>query len=169
VQRIVDAMDIPAFVLNGRSDILATNRLGAALYSELLADPARLANVARFTFLNPRAVEFFADWDTIANDSVAILRARAGEDPYDRRLPDLVGEEEEGVAEEAHAQQRHEGADLVEAQAEPQGRGVAEQRMLEIGRERRLHAAFFVIGSSSLDHRCRPKAKRPRCCHGPPR
>jgi hypothetical protein len=32
------------------------------------------------------------DWDTIANDTVGILRAEAGRDPYDKRLSDLIGE-----------------------------------------------------------------------------
>jgi len=43
-------------------------------------------------FLNTRAATFFVDWDTIANDTVGILRAEAGRDPYDKRLSDLIGE-----------------------------------------------------------------------------
>jgi transcriptional regulator with XRE-family HTH domain len=93
VQRIIDSLgDIPAYVRNGLLDILAANRLGAALYSELLADPVQPANMARFIFLNPAAGDFFADWDGIANDAVAILRAKAGRDPYDQRLTNLIGE-----------------------------------------------------------------------------
>jgi transcriptional regulator with XRE-family HTH domain len=93
VQRILDTMaDTPAFVRNARLDILAANRFGHAFYSELFADPVRPVNTARFLFLNPRAAEFFADWDTIANDAVGVLRAQAGRDPYDRRLSDLIGE-----------------------------------------------------------------------------
>jgi transcriptional regulator with XRE-family HTH domain len=54
IQRILDAMtDVPADVRNGRGDILAANRLGYALYSELYIDPVRPANVARFLFLSP--------------------------------------------------------------------------------------------------------------------
>ena len=83
---------VPAYVRNGRRDILAANRLGYALYSELYADPARPVNVARFVFLNPRARTFFLDWATAANDMVAALRAEAGSNPYDRELSDLVGE-----------------------------------------------------------------------------
>jgi transcriptional regulator with XRE-family HTH domain len=93
VQRVLDAItDTPAFVRNARLDILAANRLGHAFYSELFADPARPVNSARFLFLNPRASEFFVDWDSIASDAVGILRAEAGRDPYDRRLSDLIGE-----------------------------------------------------------------------------
>jgi transcriptional regulator with XRE-family HTH domain len=93
VQRILDAMtDAPALVQNGRLDILAANRLGRALYSELYLDPTRPVNHARFTFLDPRAHDFYADWDRAANDGVALLRAEAGRNPYDRDLTDLVGE-----------------------------------------------------------------------------
>jgi transcriptional regulator with XRE-family HTH domain len=93
VQRILEAMtDAPALVQNGRLDILAANRLGRALYSELYLDPTRPVNHARFTFLDPRAHDFYPDWDRAANDGVALLRAEAGRNPYDRGLTDLVGE-----------------------------------------------------------------------------
>jgi hypothetical protein len=90
---ILDAMTgVPAFVRNGRLDILAANRLGYALYSEVYVDPVRPANTARFMFLDRRADKFFVDWESVANDTVAILRAEAGRNPYDRGLSDLVGE-----------------------------------------------------------------------------
>jgi hypothetical protein len=85
-------MDVPADVRNGRRDILAANRLGYALYSELFVDPVRPANVARFVFLSPRAREFFPDWEGAASDLVANLRTEAGRNSYDRGLQDLVGE-----------------------------------------------------------------------------
>jgi transcriptional regulator with XRE-family HTH domain len=93
VQRILDSMiGVPAYVRNGRLDILASNALGRALYSPVFTDLTATANMARFTFLNPQATEFFPGWEQIANDAVAILRAEAGRDPYDRRLSDLIGE-----------------------------------------------------------------------------
>jgi transcriptional regulator with XRE-family HTH domain len=93
VQRMLDAMTgAPAFVRNGRLDILAANRLGHALYSEMYAGPIRPANTARFVFLDPRATSFYVDWERVANEVVAILRSEAGRDPYDRGLSDLVGE-----------------------------------------------------------------------------
>lgn len=93
VQRVLDAMTgAPAWIRNGRADILATNRLGRALYAPVFDDPARPANTARFTFLSPRAPDFYRDWDGIARDMVAVLRAAAGRDPYDKALSDLVGE-----------------------------------------------------------------------------
>ena len=92
VQRVLDAIQAPAYVRNGRLDILAANALGAALYAPVLDDPNGTPNMARFIFLDVRATEFFHNWDGIANDAVAILRAEAGRDPYDKRLSDLIGE-----------------------------------------------------------------------------
>jgi transcriptional regulator with XRE-family HTH domain len=92
VQRVLDAMTgAPAFVRNRRLDILAANRLGYALYS-VCAAPGRPSNTARFVFLDPRARDFYSEWDLVANEVVAILRSEAGRDPYDRGLSDLVGE-----------------------------------------------------------------------------
>jgi transcriptional regulator with XRE-family HTH domain len=93
IQRILDSMTgTPAFVLNGRLDILAANDLGVALYSPIYAAAARPANTARFVFLDQQATEFFRDYDKAANDTVALLRAEAGRDPYDRDLSDLIGQ-----------------------------------------------------------------------------
>jgi hypothetical protein len=79
IQRILDAMtDTPADVRNGRGDILAANRLGSALYSELYLDPVRPANVARFVFLSPRAREFFPDWESTATPMTGRCRIWSG-------------------------------------------------------------------------------------------
>ncbi|MGZ4540407.1 MAG: helix-turn-helix transcriptional regulator [Blastococcus sp.] len=93
VQRVLDAMtDAPAVVRNGRSDYLAANRLGRALYAPVFDSPAGPPNSARFAFLDPRATDFYADWDRTVRDLVASLRAEAGRNPYDKGLTDLVGE-----------------------------------------------------------------------------
>jgi transcriptional regulator with XRE-family HTH domain len=93
VQQVLDAItDAPAWVRNGRHDILAMNRLGRALYAPVLADPRRPANTTRFVYLDPAAREFFVDWDRIANDAAAMLRLEAGRAPHDRKLIELVGE-----------------------------------------------------------------------------
>ena len=92
IQRLVDAMPgIPAVVLNGRLDVLASNSLGRALFSPWYATGDQLNN-ARLVFLDPRATSFFREWETVANDTVALLRAEAGRSPYDRQVSDLVGE-----------------------------------------------------------------------------
>jgi transcriptional regulator with XRE-family HTH domain len=93
VQHMLDAMSgVPAFVRNGRLDIVGANRLFRALYSLHFDDAAQPQNTARFIFLDPRATTFYVDWDRVAHDVVAVLRAEAGRDPYDRELSDLVGE-----------------------------------------------------------------------------
>ncbi|MCX5356246.1 helix-turn-helix transcriptional regulator [Streptomyces mirabilis] len=92
VQRVLDALAIPALVWNGRFDTLAANRLGRALFSPLFQDQPRSVNNARFVFFDLRAQEFFGDWEGVANDTVAVLRWEAGRDPYDKALTDLVGE-----------------------------------------------------------------------------
>ncbi|MDT3444963.1 helix-turn-helix transcriptional regulator [Pseudofrankia sp. BMG5.37] len=93
VARILDGMtELPALVNNGRLDVLAANPLAEALFAPVFADPARPVNHARFTFLNPRARDFWIDWERAADDSVAMLRLEAGRDPYDKALSDLVGE-----------------------------------------------------------------------------
>jgi hypothetical protein len=108
VQRVLDAMTgTPAFILSGRGDILAANPLGRALLSPVYADPARPPNNARFVFLDPHATEFFRDWNEVANDTVAMLRATAGRDLYDRRLTDLIGELSTRSAEFRHRWAAH--------------------------------------------------------------
>ena len=96
IQRLVDSMfNTPAVVLNGRLEIVTANVLGRALFAPVYAETRNesgLPSNARFVFLASQAKVFFREWDTVANDTVAILRAEAGRDPYDRALSDLVGQ-----------------------------------------------------------------------------
>jgi transcriptional regulator with XRE-family HTH domain len=92
VQQLLDAMTgAAAHIANDRLDILGANALGRALYLEMF-DGQERPNAARFVFLDPRARDFYLDWDRIARDVVATLRSAAGRNPYDRDLTDLVGE-----------------------------------------------------------------------------
>ena len=92
VQRIVDGMTTPAIVRNSRVDYVSANALGRALYAPVFESREQPANSARFTFLDPAAQDFYADWERTAKDLVAHLRSEAGRNPYDRDLSDLVGE-----------------------------------------------------------------------------
>ena len=92
VQRILDTINAPAFVRNDRTDFIAANRLGRALFTDVYGAGATGFNLARYVFLDPRSRGFFVEWDTVARDSVAALRIEAGRNPYDRGLTDLVGE-----------------------------------------------------------------------------
>lgn len=82
----------PAFVRNGRMDILAANQLARAVYADVYASPGNHANLARFNFLDPASRRFYPDWDLAADIAVAILRTEAGRNPHDKDLHDLVGE-----------------------------------------------------------------------------
>jgi transcriptional regulator with XRE-family HTH domain len=82
----------PAFVRNGRMDLLAANRLAHAFYADVHANPHNKGNLARFQFLDPASRRFYPDWDLAADISVAILRTEAGRDPHGKELHDLVGE-----------------------------------------------------------------------------
>lgn len=85
MQQTIEAMStVPVFVQNGRLDFIGANRLGRALFSEMLDGAHTPANAARFVFLDPRAQTFYLDWEGNARQIVAILRAEAGRSPYDR-------------------------------------------------------------------------------------
>lgn len=94
VLRVLDSMsDSPAFIRNGRLDILATDRLGRALYAPLFADDVpRPVNIARYQFLHPGGRDFFPDWDISLNTTVSLLRTEAGRTPHDSDLTGLIGE-----------------------------------------------------------------------------
>ena len=56
IRQVLDAItDAPAWVRNGRHDVLAMNQLARALYSPVLEDPRRPANTTRFVYLRPEA------------------------------------------------------------------------------------------------------------------
>lgn len=94
-ESLIRALDVitngPAFVRNGRMDVLATNLLGRAFYDRVFDEPGR-GNLARFCFLDERAREFYPDWEAASDVTVAILRTEAGRDPRDKQLHDLIGE-----------------------------------------------------------------------------
>ncbi|MFN8162157.1 MAG: helix-turn-helix transcriptional regulator [Solirubrobacterales bacterium] len=93
VQWMLDSMTGSAAIAeNGRLDALATNQLARAFYSHLFDGSGHPVNFARFMFLDPRAEDFYADWERSARDCVALLRTEAGRNPLDRGLSGLVGE-----------------------------------------------------------------------------
>jgi transcriptional regulator with XRE-family HTH domain len=89
--------DVPAIVLGRRSDVLAWNRLGHALFAGHL-DPgapevsAQRPNMARLVFLDCHTRDLYADWPSKAKAVVGNLRLVAGEHPEDAALHALVGE-----------------------------------------------------------------------------
>jgi transcriptional regulator with XRE-family HTH domain len=93
VQQLLDAMTgAPAYVRNGRLDILGANHLGRAVFAPVFQNTTGRPNLARFVFLDPASQHFYRDWEQLAEDVVALLRGEAGRNPYDKDLTDLIGE-----------------------------------------------------------------------------
>lgn len=92
VRRLLELMEgVPAFILGRRGAVLAWNALGNALYGfEESTTTAR--NMARFVFRDPRAPEFYEQWDNVTEENVGFLRLEAGRYPDDPQLAALVGE-----------------------------------------------------------------------------
>jgi transcriptional regulator with XRE-family HTH domain len=88
----LDTAYCPAFVLGRRTDVLACNRLAAALITDFAALPQDERNQARFVFLDPYARELYADWEGVAADTAAMLRMDAGRHGADPELNELVGD-----------------------------------------------------------------------------
>lgn len=89
--------DVPAIVLGRRTDVLAWNRLGHALFAGHLdfaapQTPAERPNMARLVFLDGHTRELYADWPAKARAVVGNLRLVAGQYPDDAALYALVGE-----------------------------------------------------------------------------
>jgi hypothetical protein len=91
--RLLEAInEVPAYVRNETLDILATNALADKFFEPMHDADGRPMNIARFMFLNPKAREFFVEWDRIAEDTVGVLRTVASRNPFDKSLTDLIGE-----------------------------------------------------------------------------
>ncbi|MFG2886061.1 helix-turn-helix domain-containing protein [Streptomyces sp. NPDC048297] len=93
LRQLLDAMEgVPAYVVGRRSEILAWNRMAAAVFGDWGELPAAERNWARLVFLHPDYRDLFVDWEQKAIDIVCALRMDAGCYPDDPRLSALVGE-----------------------------------------------------------------------------
>lgn len=93
VQQLLDAMvHVPAFVQDGRLDVLASNAMARTLFDDMFERSDQKPNFARFLFLDRRSESFYRDWDESAEQLVALLRIETGRSPFDRDLSDLIGE-----------------------------------------------------------------------------
>lgn len=85
-------MPAPAYVVTPIGDFVTWN----AATSVLWIDPATLEpherNLARMILLDPRMRDLWLDWECIARETVAHLRASTVKFPTDARLTTLVGE-----------------------------------------------------------------------------
>ncbi|MFH9861637.1 helix-turn-helix domain-containing protein [Streptomyces sp. NPDC017202] len=93
LRELLDQMDgVPAYVIGRRSEILAWNRMAAAVFGDWGELPVAERNWARLVFLRPDYRDLFVDWEQKAIDIVCALRMDAGCYPDDPRLSALVGE-----------------------------------------------------------------------------
>jgi transcriptional regulator with XRE-family HTH domain len=90
---LVRLMDpVPAILQGPRMEVLAVNRIGAALTADFDAMPLRERNIARWLFLDPLARHVYPDWEAVAGGTVAALRRAWNPGTPDPALETLVGE-----------------------------------------------------------------------------
>lgn len=93
VQALLDKLvPLPAYVLTPRLDIAAWNAATPAVLLDLAPLPADERNLARLTLLDPEVRRLWVDWESVAREAVAQLRAATGRYPGDARLRTLVDE-----------------------------------------------------------------------------
>jgi transcriptional regulator with XRE-family HTH domain len=92
VVQLLNSISSPAFVLGRRMDVLAANRMARLLLTDFDALPGPERNMARWIFLGDEARELYPDWETVARETVAMLRFDAGRHPDDPELSELIGE-----------------------------------------------------------------------------
>ena len=90
LQRMLDSFTGPAVIYDVTQEIVAANALGRALFSPL--HESGRPNMARFTFLDSRAPEFYQDWPLVCSMTAATLRLEVGRDPLNEELTALIGE-----------------------------------------------------------------------------
>lgn len=89
LSRMLDAWPrTPAVVLDHCLSVVAANCLGEALF----AGHAHSGDLVRLVFLDPDARTFYPDWERVAVNTVAGLRAAVGTEYDDPRLLEVVGE-----------------------------------------------------------------------------
>lgn len=82
----------PAFVINGRMDVLAANALATALILDCATTQATQANAAAMIFLDPVAESYYLDWEDVALEAIGHLRVAAARAPGDPALARLLHE-----------------------------------------------------------------------------
>ncbi|MFI5845767.1 helix-turn-helix domain-containing protein [Catenuloplanes sp. NPDC051500] len=94
VRQLVSALgDVPVVVLGRRTDVLAWNAAGHALFAgHLDRDAPDRPNMAWLLFLDAHSRDLYANWPAKARAVVSALRAASGQHPDDPLLAALVGE-----------------------------------------------------------------------------
>jgi transcriptional regulator with XRE-family HTH domain len=90
---MIHALDpVPAMVHGPHMDVLAVNHTAKLLIDDFDTMPRKDRNLARWTFLNPRARTVYPDWPTVAGQVAAALRHRTVGRAADPLLEQLIGE-----------------------------------------------------------------------------
>jgi hypothetical protein len=92
VQLMLDSIQTPALLFGRYLDVLAWNELGGAIAFDLANLASVERNMPKMFFLDDRSHETHPEWDSIAKEVVANLRAETGKYPDDPRLAQLIGE-----------------------------------------------------------------------------
>ncbi|KUJ65088.1 XRE family transcriptional regulator [Streptomyces albus subsp. albus] len=93
LRRLLDSTaEVPAYIVGRNTDVLAWNRLAAALITDFGALPPGQRNLARLVFLDEGMRSLYADWPGKAADVAAYLRLDAGRHPDDPSTAALIGE-----------------------------------------------------------------------------
>lgn len=92
LQRILDEMSSPAFVLGRRMNILAWNSMASALITDFNDIAAKRRNYALVLFTDPEMRVLHVDWPSMGQACVSMLRMEAGRYPQDPQMASLVGE-----------------------------------------------------------------------------
>ncbi|MEU1997467.1 helix-turn-helix transcriptional regulator [Nocardia gamkensis] len=93
LRRLLDsAADVPAYIVGRNTDVLAWNRLAAALITDFAALPPDQRNLARLVFLDEGMRSLYADWPEKTRDVAAYLRLDAGRHPEDPETAALLDE-----------------------------------------------------------------------------
>lgn len=95
LKAIVDAIKVPAYILNGQWDAMAWNRPAKELFIGWLdqpksPDPATRPNLLKFMFLEPKAHSLITDWSERANRLVAEFRADCGKYADQEPLSEMI-------------------------------------------------------------------------------
>jgi len=90
LRHLVDALGVPAYVVDPRRDVLAWNAGASALFLDFGALPRESRNLAWLVFTDSRLRELYADWPDTARRIAGVLRWAEGEHPDDEELHALL-------------------------------------------------------------------------------
>jgi transcriptional regulator with XRE-family HTH domain len=83
---------LPALVLDSRMNVLCWNHAMRALIIDFEKVPPERRNMVWLSFMEPSVKSLYVDWERVARESIAHLRAASTRIPDDIALAHLVGE-----------------------------------------------------------------------------